>query len=152
MNKEKTNPIVLANAEWTPPDWLLEEVKAEREIIALCAALRSEQFKSEADYVGDAECLAYMMPATMVAPMDYDYAEIYLYLATKVMKQAKRVEVPEDIRVERLDDYKMGLLKELKSRIFRRRNGKVKSPIVEALNEAFRRSKAEGKAEQLELV
>lgn len=151
MNKERGNPIVLANTEWPPPDWLLNEVKAEREVISLCAMMKPDQFKSEADYVGDAECLAYMMPATMVAPMDHDYAEIYLYLATRVMKAAKKVDVPEDIRVEELSEYRMGLLRDLKSKIFRRRNGKVKSPIVEALTEAFR-NKPEGKAEQLELV
>ncbi len=151
MNKERGNPIVLANTEWMPPDWLLEEVKVEREVISLKAMLRPEQFESEADYVGDAECLAYMMPATMVAPMDYDHTEIFLYLATKVMRGASGVEVPEDIRVEELSEYRMGLLRDLKSKIFRWRNGKVKSPIVEALTEAFR-SKTEGKAEQLALV
>lgn len=135
--KLKKNPIVLANTEWMPPDWLLQEVKAERMVISLCALAKPDQFKDDANYVGNAECLAYMMPATLTAPLDSDNTKIYLYLATKVMKSVRHIEAPKDVKVTELTDYQMGLLKDLKRWLFRQRNGKVSNPIVEALTEVL---------------
>ena len=135
--KAKDNPIVLANTEWMPPDWLMEEVKAERMVISLCALAKPDKFKNDSDYVGEVECLAYIMPATGRAPLDSDATQIYLYLASRVMKRIKKVEVPKDIKVEKLTDYQEHLLESLKNWIFQKRNGKVRNPVVEALTEAF---------------
>lgn len=135
--KVKGNPIVLANTEWMPPDWLLQAVKAERMVISLCAMAKPDKFKKNADYVGDTECLAYLMPATLAAPLDSDNTQIYLYLSTKVMKSVKSIDVPKDIKVTELSDYQMELLKKLKSWIFDKRNGKVSNPVVEAMTEVF---------------
>lgn len=137
LKKTKSNPIVLANREWPPPDWVMEEVKTERMIISLCALAKPDQFERDSDYVGDCECLAYMMPATLSAPLDSDYIEIYLYLATRVMKRVKKIDVPEDIRITELSDYRMGLLRDLKGKIFRARNGKITNPLIQALEDVF---------------
>lgn len=134
---KKNNPIVLANTEWMPPDWLLKEVQAERMVISMCAMMKPDRFKYDSDYVGNTECLAYLMPATGRAPLDHDVTQIYLYLSTDVMKRVKKIDVPEDIKVEKLTGDEERQLKELKSWIFRQRGGKIYNPVMEALNEVF---------------
>ena len=62
----------------------------------------------------DAEALAYLMPASLEAPMGRDWTQIYLYVSTKVCLSAGK-EVPEDIRVEELSDYLMHELDRLKA-------------------------------------
>ena len=57
----------------------------------------------------------------LTAPMDHDWSQIYLYVATKTYARHKGGEVPEDIRVETLDDYQMGELKRLKDWLYRQR-------------------------------
>ena len=135
--KTKKNPIVLANTEWMPPDWLLQEVKVERMIMGLCAMMKPDQFNHDSDYVSDIECLSYMMPATGRAPLNHEATQIYLYLATRVMKRVKNIDVPKDIKVTKLSEYHMGELKKLKSWIFDKRNGKVNNPVLNALDEVF---------------
>jgi hypothetical protein len=53
--------------------------------------------------------------------MDHDWIQIYLYVATKTYARHKDSQVPEDIRVESLNDYQMGELKRLKDWIYRQR-------------------------------
>ena len=67
-----------------------------------------------------AEALAYMYPRVMEAPMDRDWTDIYLYLGTKVMAGAG-TEMPEDIRVESLNDGQMRDLNRLKAWIYQQR-------------------------------
>lgn len=134
---KKSNPIVLANTEWMPPDWLLEEVKHERMIISLLEMAKPNHFKNDADYIGDAECLAYLMPATFIAPLDSDNSQIYLYLASRVIEKNKKAKIPNDIKVEKLTDYQMELLNKLKTWLFKQRNGKIRNPVLEAFQEVF---------------
>jgi hypothetical protein len=50
-------------------------------------------------------------------PLDHDWTEIYLYLATKVTDSrlsSDGVQIPADIKVEQLDSYLEGKLIELK--------------------------------------
>ena len=56
--------------------------------------------------VGDCEALAYMFPRTMESPMGYELTQIYSYCFTKAMEFMK-VEVPADLRVDKLSDYDM---------------------------------------------
>jgi hypothetical protein len=48
------------------------------------------------------------LKAWVLAPLDHDWAQIYVYLATKVMgfrPSGKGVEIAADIKVEQLDSY-----------------------------------------------
>jgi len=53
--------------------------------------------------------------------MDHDWSRIYLYVATKTYARHKGGQVPEDIRVETFNDYKMGELNRLKAWLYRQR-------------------------------
>ena len=133
MKKEKENtPIVVDNTEWPLPDNLIQDVKAERMITSLL-----ELGGVDLDYkdlVGDAEVVAYLMPATSRAPLRSQETEIYCYCVKRVMKK-KGVDFPEGKDV--LDDYQMNRLNELKKFIFESRGGKERNPIINALREVF---------------
>jgi len=135
MNTMNHTPIVLANTEWMPPEKLLNEARAERMIRGLCDLIKPKLSDNE---VGDAEALAYLMPQTEKAPLPTRWSEVYLYLVGQVLKRWKQYEtLPEDCRVEKLDDYSMGKLKELKKRIYKSRGGKFRNPVLSAIKEVF---------------
>jgi len=69
----------------------------------------------------DAEAFAYLYTAGLTAPMDHDRSQIYLYVATKTYTRHKGGEVPEDIRVESLNDYQTGELQRFKDWLYRQR-------------------------------
>ena len=133
MKKVKENtPIVVANTEWPLPDTLINDVKAERMITSLL-----ELGGAKLDYkdlVGDAEVVAYLMPATNRAPLRSQEVEIYCYCVKKVMKK-KGIDFPEG--KDTLDDYQMNRLNELKKWIFESRGGKESNPVINALKEVF---------------
>jgi hypothetical protein len=94
--------------EDTLPDWIKSEVTLQRLVRLM---------KSDDGLATDVEALAYMYPRTLEAPLDHDWTQIYLYLATRVMGSrlsSKGAEIPADIRVEQLDPYLEGKLIELK--------------------------------------
>jgi len=107
-----TAPIILWNGPWMKdiPEWLLDYIKIDR----LIALMKKEYDRSATD----AEALAYMIPRAMENPLGHEWFRIYLYLGTKVMREAKRVEVPKDVAVESLDDYEQKLLNGLKEWIW----------------------------------
>ena len=70
--------------------------------------------------VGDTEALAYIYPRTMEAPMSEQWYRIYMYVFNQAMK-FKKTEVPEDLKSEKLSDYDMQELNQLKSWIYERR-------------------------------
>jgi hypothetical protein len=76
-----TDPLIVHRSPWmdTLPGWLKDQVTTER-LIALMQANRGQGPLTGTD----AEALAYLYPASLEAPFDYDWSEIYLYLATKV--------------------------------------------------------------------
>jgi len=49
------------------------------------------------------------------------WSQIYLYVATKTYSRYKDNQVPEDIRVEVLNDYQMGELTRFKGWLYRQR-------------------------------
>jgi hypothetical protein len=73
----------------------------------------------------DAEACAYLYTASLTAPMDHDWTQIYLYVASKVYagwrSKDSGVEVPEDIRVELLTDDQLADLNRLKEWLYRKR-------------------------------
>ena len=129
MKKEiKNTPIVVANTEWPLPDNLIQDVKVERMITSLL-----ELGGVDLDYkdlVGDAEVVAYLMPATNRAPLRSQETEIYCYCVKRVMKK-KGVDFPEG--KDALDDYQMNRLNELKKFIFESRGGKERNQVINAL-------------------
>jgi hypothetical protein len=68
----------------------------------------------------------------------HDWAEIYLYLATKLMER-HGTQVPDDIRKDSLSDYQVSKLKKLKDWIYRQR--------TRARQEKRRQESAQAKAE-----
>jgi len=123
-----TDPIIVFDPSWADvlPDWLNGEIKLQR---------LAQLMKGEEGIATDAEALAYVSNVSLSQPIASDWVEIYQYLLTRVMGD----KVPEEMRRESLDDYRMGLLKELKEWIYRQR--------VKARQEKRRMERAKAKAE-----
>ena len=58
-----------------------------------------------------------MSNASLCHSLDSDWVDIYQYLLTRVMGD----KVPEDMKQDELDNYKMGLLIDLKGWLWRKR-------------------------------
>ena len=129
----ENTPIIVANTQWDLPENIIKYVKSERMVNALIDMTHP---LSPEESVGYAEVVAYLMPATSAAPLRSDVIEIYLYCVTQLMRRQK-IEVPEEIAIEKLSDYQMEKLNELKRWIYKQRGGKEKNPIVNALREVF---------------
>ena len=133
MKRENT-PIIVANTNWGLPENIIRYVKEERMVnglIDMCNPLSPEES------VGYAEVVAYLMPAAQQSPLKSDVTEIYLYCVTKLMQRHK-IEVPKDITIEKLSDYQMQRLDELKRWIYKSRGGKEKNPVINAMKEVFK--------------
>jgi hypothetical protein len=130
-----TDPIIVWPGPWmdTLPEWIRPAITVERLIESMKAA------KGETPTGTDAEVLAYMGPRSLEAPLDRDWTQIYLYVAAKVIARHKKTEIPEDIRVEWLDDYQVQRLRQLKDWIYERR--------IRARKEKQRAEKAQAMAE-----
>ena len=139
-----TDPIIVFPGGWgdTLPEWLKNAITLER------LEMNMRSLRGEIMTGTDAEACAYLYTAGLAAPMDHDWSQIYLYVTTKTYSRHKGGEVPEDIRVETLDDYQTGELKRLKDWLYRQRV-KVREERDRA-NRRFEREEAEAqrKAEQ----
>ena len=111
-----TDPIISFPSPWNQdiPQWVKDRIILER------LMMNMRVLKGEEPTGTDAEALAYLMPASLEAPMGRDWTEIYLYVSTKVCAEAGK-EVPEDIRVEELSDCLMQELNRLKAWIYSQR-------------------------------
>ena len=121
-----TDPIIVFDPGWEIPDWLKGEIKLQR---------LAQLMKGEEGMATDAEALAYVSNASLAVPLASDWVEIYQYLLTRVMKE----KVPDELRKESIDDYRTGLLKELKQWLWRKR--------ARYREERRRADRAEAKAE-----
>ncbi len=112
-----TDPIIVYPGGWgdTLPDWLKQAITLER-LTANVKSLRGEPMTAT-----DAEVCAYLYTAGLTEPMDGDWSEIYLYISTQVCRRHKQVDMPEDIAVDSLSDYRMGELLRIKSWLYRQR-------------------------------
>ena len=112
------------------PDWLLEEVKAERLVLGLASILRPELEGA----ASDAEVCVYLYTASLRAPMAPEYVQVYLHLVAKLMKR-RGVEVPLDIEVGEQDlrPDELAALAELRQEIWRARGGHIHHPLLEAV-------------------
>jgi hypothetical protein len=106
-------PIIVFPGGWedTLPDWIKGAIQIER----LAQLMKGEETAT------DAEACAYLYTASLTNPMDRDWTQVYLHIAGKVISRNKGEEIPEDIKVDSLDDYQMGLLRDLKHWIYERR-------------------------------
>jgi len=111
-----TDPIIVYPSGWedTMPDWIKSRITLDRLLMNM-KALKGEEMTGT-----DSEALAYMYPASLAFPLDHDWAQIYLYLASKVCPLEGK-EVPEDIKVDKLNRNQMDDLNRLKAWIYQKR-------------------------------
>ncbi len=115
-------PLVVGNAGWSDliPHWLREQIIFDRLIEAM------QSIKENRDPVAtDSEALAYLIPVSMLAPLDYDWARIYLYLGKKII--GNRMELPSEFDIDELSSWEQQLLQDLKRWIYNKQ-AKYKPP------------------------
>ncbi|MBA7519922.1 hypothetical protein ES705_12010 [subsurface metagenome] len=80
------DPIIVMPGGWgdTLPDWLKEAITLERLIENM------EGLKRGAMTGTDAEACAYLYTASLTAPTSHDWAQVYLYVAGKVIERHKK--------------------------------------------------------------
>ncbi|GAH62125.1 unnamed protein product [marine sediment metagenome] len=115
------DPIIVFPGGWgdTLPEWLKTSITLER------LAMNMRALKGEEMTGTDAEACAYLNTASLTQPMGHDWTQIYLYIATKVYEKWRTKEsgvtMPEDIRVESLNDDQMRDLNRLKAWLYQKR-------------------------------
>ena len=97
------------------PEWLKTSITLERLEMNM-RALKGEEMTGT-----DAEACAYLYTAALTNPMDHDWGQIYLYIAGKTYTRWKKAEMPDDIRVESLNDEQMRDLNRLKEWLYKKR-------------------------------
>ena len=112
-----SDPIIVFPGGWgdTLPEWLKTAITMER-------MLGNMKSRNGAEPTGtDAEACAYLMTVSLTQPMDTDWTEIYLYVATQTYKRWEKGEMPGDIAVDSISDYQLGELNRLKAWLYRQR-------------------------------
>ena len=112
-----TDPIIVFPGGWgdTIPEWLKTAITLERMIGDMKA------MKEEEPIGTDAEACAYLMTVSLTQPMDSDWTQIYLYVASQTYKRWEKGEMPADIAVESISDYQTQELNRLKTWLYRQR-------------------------------
>ncbi len=116
-----TDPIIVFPGGWgdTLPEWLKNAITLER-LIENIKALKGEEMTGT-----DAEACAYLYTVSLTQPLDHDWAQIYLYIATKVYEKRRTkdsgVTMPADIKVTELTRNQQDDLAHLKAWIYDRR-------------------------------
>ncbi len=133
------DPILVFPGGWgdSLPEWLKNAIPLERLAMNM-RALRGEEMTGT-----DAEACAYLYTAALTQPMDHDWGKIYLYIAGKTYSQWKKTEMPEDIRVESLNDDQMRDLNRLKAWLYQKR-----TTARQDKDRAERRQEKEDEAQQ----
>lgn len=136
------NRLVVADRGWaeTAPEWLLNEIKAERMVQGFCDVMGKGE-----ETVGDAEVCLYLYTANLKGPINRDLGEVYIYLSSKLVKRRKPKTKLEPFMEEKLKqglnpDEEREYLK-LKRNLYRIRGGRVKSPLFDALRELNKKAK-----------
>ena len=112
-----TDPILVFPGGWgdTLPEWLKNAITLER------LAINVKGSKGEEMTGTDAEACAYLYTAGLTQPMDHDWGQIYLYIATQTYRRWGENEMPSDIAVESLRDDQMSDLNRLKAWLYHKR-------------------------------
>jgi len=113
-----TDPILVFPGGWgdTLPEWLKNAITLER------LEMNMRTLKGEEMTGTDAEACAYLYTASLTQPMDHDWAQIYLYIATKTYRRWGKSEMPGDIAVDSLRDDQTADLKRLKGWLYHKRS------------------------------
>jgi len=129
-----STPLIVADTAWaeTLPDWLKNEVEAERTIHGFAAMMGKEVPK-----VGDAEVVTYLFTAALRAPLTSEFSEIYIYLSAKLKRsQGKELEPFMQEAIDRgLSDWEEHELNELRYKIYTRRGGEVSNNVLDVMRE-----------------
>ena len=130
MNKPKTiekgisdivgvfcDPILVFPGGWgdTLPEWLKNAITLER------LGMNMRALKGEEMTGTDAEACAYLYTAALTNPMDHDWTQIYLYIATQTYRRWGKNEMPGDVAVDLLRDDQMSDLNRLKEWLYKKR-------------------------------
>jgi len=112
-----TDPILVFPGGWgdTLPEWLKNAITLER------LAMNMKALKGEEMTGTDAEACAYLYTAALTQPMDHDWGQIYLYIATQVYRRWGKNKMPADIAMDSLNDEQMWELRRLKEWLYRKR-------------------------------
>jgi len=112
-----TDPILVFPGGWgdTLPDWLKQAITMERLMMNM-RALKGEEMTGT-----DAEACAYLYTASLTQPMDSDWTQIYLYIATQVSRRHNKIDMPPDIAVDKLTAEQIRDLDRFKEWIYRQR-------------------------------
>jgi hypothetical protein len=112
-----TDPIIVSPGGWgdTLPEWLKTAITLER-MMGNMKALKGEESSGT-----DAEACAYLMTVSLTQPIDSDWTQIYLYVAGQTYKRWNKGEMPADIAVDSISDYRGGELNRLKAWLYRQR-------------------------------
>ena len=112
-----TDPIIVYPGGWgdSLPEWLKNAITLER------LTENIKETKGEQPRGTDAEACAYLNTASLTAPMDSDWSQIYLYVAGKTYRQWRKSEMPGDIRVDSLNSGQMADLNRLKEWLYNQR-------------------------------
>ncbi len=111
------DPIIVFPGGWgdTLPEWLKNAITLER------LAMNMKALKGEEMTGTDAEACAYLYTAALTQPMDHDWGQIYLYIATQTYRKWGKNEMPSDIAVDKLNDEQMRDLNRIKEWLYRQR-------------------------------
>jgi len=112
-----SDPIVVFPGGWgdTLPEWLKNAITLER------LAMNMKALKGEDMTATDAEACAYLYTAALTQPMDHDWGQIYLYIATQTYRRWGKNEMPADIAVDSLNGEQMRELQGLKHWLYQKR-------------------------------
>ena len=139
-----TDPILVFPGGWgdTLPEWLKNAITLER------LAMNMRALKGEEMTGTEAEACAYLYTAALTNPMDHDWTQIYLYIASKTYRRWRQGEIPTDITVESLRDDQVSDLNRLKEWLYKKKNsGKGRQGASsEAAGEGRGGSQEEGRA------
>jgi len=129
---KKENRLVVADSGWAEqiPEWLLDEVRAERLTLGL-----GDLISPDCEKVGDAEVCVYLYTASLTAPMSSEDMGIYFYLTAKLMKRVGQ-ELPDFLaeKLERgLSADESRELEHLRNDIYSKRGGDISHPILDAM-------------------
>ena len=112
-----TDPIIVYPGGWgdTLPEWLKNAITLER------LTENMKETKGGQPTGTDAEACAYLNTASLTMPMDSDWSQIYLYVAGKTYTRWSKSEMPDDIRVDSLNNQQTADLNRLKEWLYHRR-------------------------------
>ena len=133
------DPIIVFPGGWgdTLPEWLKNAITLER------LGMNMRALKGEEMTGTDAEACAYLYTASLTQPMDHDWTQIYLYIATQTYRRWGKNEMPGDIAVDSLRDDQVSDLNRLKAWLYKKR-----TEVREDRERAERRQKRQEEAEQ----